>query len=278
MPLRKTPQEACPGTPGETGRARVIERGLLRGRRGILRVRHQRQTCILRAMAQERSPLVVLMSVAVAAVVIFVGVLGWTDYRRKQEKAAAQAAAGQYRIAVVDAAPEAQREAGERTGRSQAAVDHALKQVSSEYPASQCDGALALGRMRVREETPRLESMMNNAEAASVRICAATALIDLGEIQGVMSAYQRWLRDDDTESQRAALTGFGRIGPAAADTAMPYFNEALRSDRVADRYLAVDGAAKMGPAGRSLLESALNDSDARIRNAASMALGRGRGR
>lgn len=230
-------------------------------------------------MAQERSPLAILMAVAVAGVVIFVGVLGWTDYRRKQEKAAAQAAAGQYRIAVVDPAPQAQPEAtAERTGRSQTAVDHALKQVSSEYPASQCDGALALGRMRVREEAPRLESMMHNAEAASVRICAATALIDLGEIQGVMSAYQRWLRDDDTESQRAALTGFGRIGPAAADTAMPYFNEALRSDVVADRYLAVDGAAKMGPAGRSLLEAALNDSDARIRNAASMALGRGRGR
>lgn len=235
-------------------------------------------------MAQERSPLAILMAVAVAAVVIFVGVLGWTDYRRKQEKAttdaAAQAAAGQARAAEIEAASQTQREAAasERTGRSQAAVDHALRQVSSEYPASQCDGALALGRMRVREETPRLESMMNNAEAASVRICAATALIDLGEIQGVLSAYQRWLRDDDTELQHAALTGFGRIGPAAADTAMPYFNEALRSDEVADRYLAVDGAAKMGPAGRSLLESALNDSDARIRNAASMALGRGRGR
>jgi HEAT repeat protein len=137
---------------------------------------------------------------------------------------------------------------------------------------SQCEGALALGRMRVQDEVRRLESMMDNSRYQSVQNCAASALVSLGETQLAMHAYRRWISEEDRDLQRSAIMGFGKIGPAAADEALPHLTEALKSPQMDLRFLAVDSLSKMGPAATPLLQVAAGDSDARVRTRATQAL------
>ena len=68
------------------------------------------------------------------------------------------------------------------------------------------------------------------------------------------------------------MGGFMDIGPPAAEVALPYVGEALRSSDWGLRYLAVEALAKLGPLAEPLLEEATSDSDERIRQRAAQVL------
>jgi HEAT repeat protein len=151
-------------------------------------------------------------------------------------------------------------------------VAKALTQLSSKQPMTQCDAALLLGRLGSREQVPPLIDLLNASTFTSVRGCAASALVDLGETDTAMAAYTEWAQGRDADLRRSALVGFGHIGPSAADVALPYLTEALKSPHMDVRYLAVDSLAKLGPAALPLLEVASGDADKDVRARAARAL------
>ena len=225
-----------------------------------------------------RGPIVVLMSITLAVIAIGGGFLAWDNHKRQQERdriaAAELAAADRARADQIRAESAAQRQvAAAETGERRAAlIRRAVEQLSSSQPMTQCAGASALGRLRAREEIRSLEVMLESAGSGSVRTCAAGALVDLGETNTALVAYERWARGDDSDLQRSALMGFGEIGPSAAETGMPYLRDALRSPHMDLRYLAVESLSKMGPSATPLLQLATSDADARVRARAAAAL------
>ena len=106
----------------------------------------------------------------------------------------------------------------------------------------------------------------------SVRGCAASALVDLGETDTAIATYTEWAEGNDADLRRSALVGFGHIGPSAADVALPYLTEALKSPQMDLRYLAVMSLAKLGPAAVPLLQVASGDADKDVRALATRAL------
>jgi HEAT repeat protein len=225
-----------------------------------------------------RSPVAIFMSIALAAMAIGGGYLAWDNHTRTQEReraaAAELAAADRARADQIRAESAAQRqilttETGERRA---AAIRQAVRQLSTGHPTTQCDGALALGRLRAREEIRLLEAVVEGAGPGSVRNCAAGALVDIGETHTALAAYERWARGDDRDLQRSALLGFGKIGPSAAESGLPYLRDALRSPHMDVRYLAVESLSTMGPPARPLLQLAARDADASVRARAAAAL------
>jgi HEAT repeat protein len=110
----------------------------------------------------------------------------------------------------------------------------------------------------------------NFSELSSVRICAAGALRQMGE--DVLGIYESWARDADPDLRRAAISGFGEIGPEATATALPYLQRELASEFMDVRYLVVETLGKLGPAADGLLAEAAKDQDATVRNRATAVL------
>ena len=229
-------------------------------------------------MAEGRSPIVYFMGVTLLIMGVAGAFLAWDNHKKNQEKkrvaAAELAAADQARAQQIREESQKQREiaAGQQTQRNQVALQHALRQIASTSPMMQCDGALALGRMRSRDNRSLLETLLESARSNSVKNCAATALVDIGETATALNAYERWARGGEPDLKRSALVGFGKIGPDAASIGLPYLTDALRSSRMDERYIAVDALANMGPAATPLLQIASGDADARVRARAAQAL------
>ena len=229
-------------------------------------------------MADSRSPIVYFMGAALLIMGAAGGFLAWDNHKKSQERAriagAELAAADQARAAQIREESKQQREAAsaQQTQRSEAAVKQALRQLESDRPTTQCEGALMLGRVRAVDQRHVLETLLEHSRWNSVKSCAAGALADLGETATALSAYERWAHGSDGDLRRSALVGFGEVGPAAAGVGLPILTEALKSSRWDERYVAVDSLANMGPAALPLLRIAAGDADQRVRGRAALAL------
>ena len=160
----------------------------------------------------------------------------------------------------------------ERTARVAQRTAQALERLASNRPMIQCEAALELGRLGARAHVPALVGAMSSSRFSSVRVCAAGALVDLGEHATAMQAYTEWVEGTDETLRRSALIGFGDIGPSAATVAIPHLARALQSPHMDLRYVAVDSLAKLGAAAVPLLEQASKDIDRHVRESAERAL------
>jgi len=221
---------------------------------------------------------------AVAAVVIAAlaaagpAYRGWRGYQKLRVEQAAEQARAAAELAAADRAradqirfesqAERLRADQERKGRVGANVDAALRQLASEQPMTQCDGALALGRTGSKEHIATLQNVLATATYGSVRNCAASGLVQLGDKQTPLAAYREWAAGRDSDLQRAAIMGFGEVGPEAAEDALPYLHAWANSPHMDERYLAVESLSKLGPAGMPLLEQLASDTDKNVRERA----------
>jgi HEAT repeat protein len=161
----------------------------------------------------------------------------------------------------------------ERTAQLNARVDAAIEQLKSESPTIRCDAALLLGRIGTGAQINLLTDVVYDySESTSVRICAVGALRQIGETSTVLGIYESWARDTDHDLRRAAITGFGEIGPEATATALPYLEREFGSEFMDVRYLVVESLGKLGPAADALLAEAAKDQDATVRNRAAALL------
>jgi HEAT repeat protein len=211
--------------------------------------------------------------------VVLLGYASWHEAsaREKAEKAraAAELAAADRSRADQIRAESAQTRA--RANRERAAevgsrLSRALAQLDSNQPISQCDAALELGRSGSKEYVPRLLEVLSSAKYRHTWVCAAGALVTLGETSAPMAAYLQWSVGDDPDLRRAAIGGFGDIGPAAAEAALPFLRHELNSPHMDARYVVVDSLAKLGPAAHDLLVVATADPDPLVRGRANAAL------
>ena len=161
----------------------------------------------------------------------------------------------------------------ERTAQLNARVDAAIGQLKSKSPTIRCDAALLLGRIGTGAQINVLTDVVYDySELTSVRICAVSALRQMGETSTVLGIYESWARDTDQDLRRAAITGFGEIGPEATATALPYLEREFGSEFMDVRYLVVESLGKLGPAADALLADAAKDQDATVRNRAAALL------
>lgn len=208
----------------------------------------------------------------------YLGYVGWQAVQRDRERqraaAAELAAADTARAEQVRAESAARAGVADETRSSERDVrsDKALDQLWSQQPTTQCDAALALGRSRSEKYVTPLETLLLTARYGSVRNCAASALVELGETETAMAAYTEWANGSDADLQRSALMGFGKIGPPAASVALPHLAKALKSPSWDLRYLAVESLSNLGPAARPLLQVAAGDTDKNVRERAASVL------
>ena len=220
--------------------------------------------------------------IGLAIVVIAAGTIGgaawWQQHetarKARDTSAALLAAADKARADQVRAESAAARAVAddERTARVQQRTAQALERLASNRPMTQCEAALELGRIGTRAHAAVLAEVMSSSRFSSVRVCAAGALVDLGEHATAMQAYTEWVEGTDETLRRSALIGFGDIGPSAAAVALPYLARALQSPHMDLRYVAVDSLAKLGAAAVPLLEQASKDTDRHVRESAERAL------
>jgi HEAT repeat protein len=160
-----------------------------------------------------------------------------------------------------------------RTAQLDARVDAAIARLKSGSPTIRCDAALLLGRIGTGAQINVLTDVVfDYSESTSVRICAVGALREMGETSTVLGIYESWARDTDHDLRRAAITGFGEIGPEATATALPFLEREFGSEFMDVRYLVVESLGKLGPAADTLLAEAAKDEDATVRKRASALL------
>jgi hypothetical protein len=204
-----------------------------------------------------------------------IGVRAWQRASRAAEQEERDRAE---RARLEDEAAAAQREAADQA-RNEAQtkrVRRALETVrTSTSPDALCSAMALLSRNGATEAVPDLEVLLHNRQYTSVQNCAAGALVRLGEIETALGFYTEAARGADGDLRRAALIGFGEIGPPAAAAALPFLSAALHSPHWDTRYLAVRSLAQLGPGGRPLLEEARNDAQKEVRELATRALAGG---
>jgi hypothetical protein len=216
--------------------------------------------------------------IPILGVTVYLGQIGWKAVQRDRERQRAAAV----ELAAADKARAEEVRAGSRARglvadevrteeRDERSV-RALSQLSAPQPTIQCDAALVLGRSHSKEYVKPLEALLSTASFTSVRNCAASALVELGETHVAMAAYTEWANGTDGDLRRSALMGFGQIGPSAASVALPHLAEALKSPYWDLRYLAVESLSKLGPTAVPLLEVAAGDTDKNVRERAASVL------
>jgi HEAT repeat protein len=137
---------------------------------------------------------------------------------------------------------------------------------------------MQLGRIGTGAQINVLTDVVYNySEVTSVRICAAGALRQMGETSTALGIYELWARDTDPDLRRAAILGFGEIGPEATATALPYLERAFGSEFMDVRYLVVESLGKLGPEADALLMEATKDQESLVSTRAN-ALLKARGR
>jgi HEAT repeat protein len=206
------------------------------------------------------------------------GAWWWREYDAQRRLHAARVAelaiADQARAAQVRLESSAERAAvtAARAERLETRVRGALARLASDHPMTQCDAALLLARLDAREHVAALAAVVSSDRPASVRSCAASALVTLGDRDTALRAYASWADSQDSDLRRGAIAGFGKVGPPAAAAALPHLAAALRSPHLDVRYLAADSLSKLGPAAVPLLKEASRDADGGVRALALSAL------
>jgi HEAT repeat protein len=209
----------------------------------------------------------------VAGVVVAALAGAWFISSRRE--AARLAEADRARAEEIRAEARAYRDSDteDRTAQLDARVDAAIARLKSGSPTIRCDAALLLGRIGTGAQINVLTDVVfDYSESTSVRICAVGALREMGETSTVLGIYESWARDTDQDLRRAAITGFGEIGPEATATALPYLEREFGSEFWDVRYLVVESLGKLGPAADTLLAEAAKDEDANVRKRASALL------
>lgn len=204
-----------------------------------------------------------------------VAVLAGAWFVKSQREAARLAEADRARAEEIRAEALLRREGDseERTGQLNSSVEAAIARLQSQSPTVRCDAALQIGRIGTGAQLGLITDLVYNySEATSVRICAAAALRQMGETGAVLGLYESWARDTDPDLRRAAIGGFGDIGPSATETALPYLERELGSEFMDARYLAVESLGKLGPAADTLLMEATKDEEKLVRDRAAALL------
>jgi HEAT repeat protein len=212
-------------------------------------------------------------SVWVAGVVVTALAGAW--FISSHREAARLAEADRARAEEIRAEARAYRDSDteDRTAQLDARVDAAIAQLKSGSPTIRCDAALLLGRIGTGAQINVLTDVVfDYSESTSVRICAVGALREMGETSTVLGIYESWARDTDQDLRRAAISGFGEIGPEATATALPYLEREFGSEFWDVRYLVVESLGKLGPAADTLLAEAAKDEDANVRKRAAALL------
>jgi HEAT repeat protein len=192
-----------------------------------------------------------------------------------QREAARLAEADRARAEEIRAEARAYRDADteDRTAQLDARVDAAIARLKSGSPMVRCDAALLIGRIGTGAQINVLTDVVYDySESTSVRICAVAALREMGETSTVLGIYESWARDTDQDLRRAAITGFGAIGPEATATALPYLEREFGSEFMDVRYLVVESLGRLGPAADTLLAEAAKDEDTTVRQRAAALL------
>jgi hypothetical protein len=136
-----------------------------------------------------------------------------------------------------------------------------------------CQAAFALAALGAHEQVPILQHFFDEATADGQKVCAAYALVRLGEGAAMLPHYLEWTESDREALVHGAIVGFGHIGPSAAHEAIPVLQDALgEHPPAARRWVIVSTLAKLGPTAAPVLRTAVDDEDAQVRTAAQIAL------
>jgi hypothetical protein len=148
-------------------------------------------------------PWIAVIANAAAPAVLLV-LLGTVVVRpaRQRENAARAAAAAELaaadrsRAERVRAESEAQRAVADadRSQRRDERLARALSQLSSDHPMTQCEAAQILGGSGATQYAPALVALLSQSSSASVQVCAAAALVQLGETAPALAVYAQWVR------------------------------------------------------------------------------------
>jgi len=165
--------------------------------------------------------------------------------------------------------------AADETPADRAEVVRLLSRLESKRsPTSQCDAATRLGNAVDEETSAAYNGLMKSFDDApdSVKICIAGALIKLNEAPMAAAIYDGWTHGNNPELRRAAISGYGELGPDFTESGLFFLNEELKSPEWQLRFLVVESLAKMGPDAKPLLEIAAADEDRHVSAAAANAL------
>jgi len=220
----------------------------------------------------------VAAAVPPAAASALVGAISWHQHTRTGARRAEEAGRLEEARAVQDETRAASERKASDEGRAQRHAERVARArerlQDSSQPMTRCEAALDLGQAGAREAIHELIGVLQRStEHASVRNCSAAALVKLGETEQPLAFYLECARAGTSELRRIAIGGFKDIGPPAAEVALPYVSEALRSPHWDLRYLAVEALVKLGPLAEPLLREATLDTDERVRQRAAQALG-----
>lgn len=230
--------------------------------------------------AAQPFPLLGVLSAMVAPPVIAALLVGVSAWRREGRRASRQAAEDS-RLQQARAIQEEVRVAAEREAADAARAQRHAERVAqgrerlltSSNAMLVCEAALDLGHAQAREAIPDLTAVLERAgESASVRNCAASALVKLGEIDRPLAFYAACAQAGTTELRAVARSGFGDIGSRAAAVAVPFLTAELDSPHMGVRYTAVHALSKLGPTAGPALLRAAQDPDPTVRSLANQAL------
>jgi hypothetical protein len=212
----------------------------------------------------------------IGATAILVGSVGLREGRRATRRAAEETRVAAARAIQEEARVVAERRKADaaRAERHAQRVAHARSRLTtSRHAVTLCEAALDLGHAKANEAIPDLAAVLADAmQPASVRGCAASALAELGETERALAFYTECARAGTSELREVARSGFGTIGPPAADVALPFLTEEMTSPNVRVRVTAVVALSKLGAVAAPALQGATRDPDATVRDFATRGL------
>jgi hypothetical protein len=153
-------------------------------------------------------------------------------------------------------------------------IERARKQLQvADQPYALCDALFVLEKAHATEAVPEMMAILDRPRMnASVRNCAASVLVTFGETTRPLEFFKECLKIGTFEMKMYAVSGFAKVGPAAAEVALPVLREALQSSSPNLRLAAVRALTTIGPLGEALLRDALQHTDPDVRTVAKAGL------
>jgi hypothetical protein len=155
----------------------------------------------------------------------------------------------------------------------EAVVARHVERLQGTRTGDPCQAAFALAELGAREQVPALVRFLEASPDDQQKICAAYALVRLGEGAAILPQYVAWSQGERDQLVHGAIVGFGHVGPSAAREAVPILRDALAANpTAARRFVIVSTLARLGPAAAPVLQLVVDDEDAQVRTAAQKAL------